>query len=81
VRISTLHEASTNGNGPTTIYDFYPAEGPEDRDEVVEEQGVQVFLEPEVAPFLEDKLLDAQIEENEVRFTVEPQNGDGDGAI
>jgi Fe-S cluster assembly iron-binding protein IscA len=77
VRISTLHEASTNGNGPTTIYDFYPAEGPEDRDEVVEEQGVQVFLEPEVVPLLDDKLLDAELDGDEVRFTVEPTDGDG----
>jgi Fe-S cluster assembly iron-binding protein IscA len=80
VRITTLHEASTNGSGPTTIFDFYPADGPEDQDEIVEEEGVQVFLEPDVAPYLTDKLLDAEIDGDEVHFTVGPQNGDGDGA-
>jgi iron-sulfur cluster assembly protein len=73
VRIAVLHEASTNGNGPTTVFDFYPAEAPGDEDEVVEEQGVQLYLEPEVAPYLDDKLLDAEITGDEVRFKVEPQ--------
>jgi Fe-S cluster assembly iron-binding protein IscA len=73
VRIAVLHEASTNGSGPTTIFDFYPVEGPGIGDEVVEEQGVQVFLEPGVVPYLEDKLLDAEITGQEVRFVVEDQ--------
>lgn len=73
VRITALPEASTNGSGPTTVFDFYPAEGPGIGDEIVEDQGVQVFLEPDVVPYLEDKLLDARITEDEVRFTVEPQ--------
>ncbi len=73
VRISVLQEASTNGSGPTTVFDFCPADGPGTGDEVVEEQGVQLFLEPEVAPYLDDKLLDAEINGDEVRFTVEPQ--------
>jgi Fe-S cluster assembly iron-binding protein IscA len=70
-------QASTNGSGPTTIFDFYAADGPEDQDEVVAEQGVQIFLEPEVAPYMNDKLLDAEIDGNEVHFIVEPQD-DGD---
>lgn len=73
VRISVLPQASTNGNGPTTVFDFYPADGPGAGDEVVEDQGVQLFLEPDVAPYLDDKLLDAQISGDEVRFMVEPQ--------
>jgi Fe-S cluster assembly iron-binding protein IscA len=73
VRISAMPEASTNGSGPTTVFDFYPASEPGAGDEVVEEQGVQVFLEAEVVPFLDDKLLDAEISEDEVRFTVEEQ--------
>jgi Fe-S cluster assembly iron-binding protein IscA len=74
VRIAAMPEASTNGSGPTTVFDFYPAEGPDIDDEVVEDQGVQVFLEPDVVPYLEDKLLDALITEDEVRFTVAPQD-------
>ena len=78
VRITALPEASTNGSGPTTVFDFYPAEEPNDGDEVVVEQGVQVFLEPDVVPYLEHKLLDAEITGDEVRFTVEDQE-DGAG--
>jgi len=75
VRITALPEASTNGSGPTTVFDFYPVEGPGIGDEVVEEQGVQVFLEPRVVPYLDDKLLDAEITGQEVRFLVEDQDG------
>jgi Fe-S cluster assembly iron-binding protein IscA len=75
VRITALPEASTNGSGPTTVFDFYPAEGPGVGDEVVEDQGVQVFLEQDVVPYLEDKLLDAEITGEEVRFMVEERDG------
>ena len=75
VRITTLPQASTNGSGPVAVFDFYPTPEPGDNDEVVEEQGVQVFLEPEVVPLLDDKLLDADLEGDEVRFTVEPSDG------
>jgi Fe-S cluster assembly iron-binding protein IscA len=70
-----MPEASTNGSGPTTVFDFYPADGPGVGDEIVEDQGVQVFLEPDVVPYLEDKLLDAEISADEVRFLVEEQDG------
>jgi Fe-S cluster assembly iron-binding protein IscA len=75
VRITALPEASTNGSGPTTVFDFYPAEEPGEADEVVEDHGVQIFLEPEVVPYLEHKLLDAEVTGDEVRFTVEDQDG------
>ena len=75
VRISAMPEASTNGTGPTTVFDFYPTEGPSVGDAVVEDQGVQVFLEQDVVPYLDDKLLDAEITGEEVRFMVEDQDG------
>jgi Fe-S cluster assembly iron-binding protein IscA len=75
VRISALPEASTNGHGPTTVFDFHPVDGPGIGDEVVEDQGVQVFLEQDVVPYLEDKLLDAEVTGEEVRFTVKKLNG------
>ena len=77
VRITTLPQASTNGHGPVAVFDFYPTPQPADGDEIVEEQGVQVFLEPDVVPLLDDKLLDAELDGDEVRFMVEP-NGSGD---
>lgn len=73
VRISVLPEASTNGSGPTSVFDFCPADGPDMGDAVVEDHGVQLFLEAELAPYLDDKLLDAEISGDELRFTVEPQ--------
>ena len=75
IRIAAMPEATTNGSGPTTVFDFYPAPQPDAGDEIVEEQGVQVFLEPDVVPFLSDKLLDAEITGDEVRFVVEDLNG------
>lgn len=68
-----MPEASTNGDGPSTVFDFYAVDAPESEDEVVEERGVQLFLEPDVVPYLQDKLLDAEVTGDEVRFLVEPQ--------
>jgi Fe-S cluster assembly iron-binding protein IscA len=75
VRITALPEASTNGSGPMTVFDFYPADEPGDEDQVVEDHGVQVFLEPDVVPYLDHKLLDAEVTGDEVRFMVEDQDG------
>lgn len=38
-------------------------EGPGDGDQVVEGEGARVFLEPRVAEFLDDKVLDARVDE------------------
>jgi Fe-S cluster assembly iron-binding protein IscA len=43
---------------------------PAEDDEVIEEQGARVFLEPEAAAVLDDKVLDARIEQNQVEFTI-----------
>jgi Fe-S cluster assembly iron-binding protein IscA len=56
------------------------ATGPVEGDEVVDEQGTRVFLEPAVAAFLDDKVLDASRHEDHVHFSVEQQGGsDGSG--
>jgi iron-sulfur cluster assembly protein len=41
---------------------------PEPEDETVDEDGATVYLEPHVAGFLDDKVLDAQVEEGQVTF-------------
>jgi len=46
---------------------------PAEDDEVIEEQGVRVFLEQEAAALLDDKVLDAGIEQNRVAFTIADQ--------
>jgi iron-sulfur cluster assembly protein len=43
---------------------------PAEDDEVIEEQGARVFLEPEAASLLDDKVLDASVEQDQVAFTI-----------
>jgi Fe-S cluster assembly iron-binding protein IscA len=42
----------------------------EPTDEKVDEDGATVYLEPHVAGFLDDKVLDAQVDEGRVTFLV-----------
>lgn len=46
---------------------------PAEDDEVIEEQGARVFLEPEAASLLDDKVLDASVEQDQVAFTIAEQ--------
>jgi iron-sulfur cluster assembly protein len=46
---------------------------PAEDDEVIEEEGARVFLEPEAASLLDDKVLDASVEQNQVAFTIGEQ--------
>ncbi len=39
-----------------------PASGPDENDQVVEAAGARVYLEPQAAAFLDDKVLDAQVD-------------------
>jgi iron-sulfur cluster assembly protein len=49
---------------------------PIESDEIVEEEGASVFLDSEVAPLLDDKVLDAEIEGDSVSFAlVEQEEG------
>ncbi|TMK68890.1 MAG: HesB/YadR/YfhF-family protein [Actinobacteria bacterium] len=46
-------------------------ESAEEGDEVLE--GTQIFLEPEAAGFLDNKLLDADVDGEQVRFSLDVQ--------
>jgi Fe-S cluster assembly iron-binding protein IscA len=48
-------------------------EGPETDDQEVLDGGAHVYLEPEVAQFMDDKVLDAALEETGVRFSIRDQ--------
>ncbi len=48
-------------------------ESPDEGDQVIEEAGARVFVEPETVGYLEDKLLDATIAENRVQFSLHEQ--------
>lgn len=52
-----------------------PSENPQPGDQVVEEDGARVFLEEVAADTLEDKILDAQVDDRGgVQFTIASQN-------
>ena len=60
--------AGTQANFHLTVVPL-PAED----DEVIDEQGARVFLEPEAASLLEEKVLDASVEQDQVAFTIADQ--------
>jgi iron-sulfur cluster assembly protein len=63
---------SLNGSGPALQMELAPA--PAEDDEVIEDSGVRLFVEPRAARTVDGKVLDVDIEEGEVRFAlVEPQ--------
>jgi iron-sulfur cluster assembly protein len=47
---------------------------PAEDDEVIDEEGARIFLEPEAASLLDDKVLDASVEQNQVAFTIADQS-------
>jgi iron-sulfur cluster assembly protein len=49
------------------------SEAPQSEDMVLEADGAQIFLDPSVASVLDDKVLDAEVDEGEVRFAVVEQ--------
>ena len=60
--------AGTQANFHLTVVPL-PAED----DEVIDEQGARVFLEPEAASLLDEKVLDASVEQDQVAFTIADQ--------
>jgi iron-sulfur cluster assembly protein len=77
---STDDTESTSGlrmvaepEGPQTSLQLSIAAVPAEDDEVIEEQGARVFLEPHAAALLGDKILDASIEQGQVEFTLAEQ--------
>jgi Fe-S cluster assembly iron-binding protein IscA len=60
--------AGTQANFHLTVVPL-PAED----DEVIDEHGARVFLEPEAASLLDEKVLDASVEQDQVAFTIADQ--------
>jgi iron-sulfur cluster assembly protein len=48
-------------------------EGPAEDDQIIDEHGAHVFLEAHAASYLDDKLLDASMDGQQVRFAVSDQ--------
>ena len=52
---------------------------PDPSDVVVEAAGEQIFLEEDAATFLDDKVLDAEVQEGRVSFAIAPQPSTNSG--
>ena len=57
-----------------TALELTLVEEPEAEDEKVDEDGATVYLEPHVAGFLDDKILDAQVDEGRVTFVLRDED-------
>jgi Fe-S cluster assembly iron-binding protein IscA len=81
--VKTLVEQQEDANGGLRISQdtpdspalhVIPSPQPQPGDQVVEEGGAKVFLEETAALTLDDKILDAQVDQNGgVQFTIAPQ--------
>lgn len=71
VRISAL--TSVDAAAPALQVTLAP--GPDPQDAVVEAEGARIFLAPDAAQALDEKVLDANVEGEEVRFAVMLQEG------
>ena len=75
-----LRIAPGDATAEGTSLEITIVDGPEIDDQEVLEGGAHVFLEPEVAEFMEDKVLDAELEESGVRFSIRDQDAFDPGA-
>ena len=81
LRITSRAE-SDNGNGPQRELEMALVTEPQEDDVLVE--GIPIAVEPNTLEFLDDKILDAEIQDGDVRFSLylqqEPPTGAGGGA-
>jgi Fe-S cluster assembly iron-binding protein IscA len=57
-----------------TALELTLVEEPEPEDEKVDDDGATVYVEPHVAGFLDDKILDAQVDEGRVTFVLRDED-------
>ena len=71
LRISTDAQGA---NGDGAGFRLALSQGPDQGDEVIEARQARVFVQPDAAQVLDDKMLDAEVnEQGEVAFLVVPQ--------
>ena len=62
---------SAPDSGSPAEFQLTAALAPAEDDQVIEAAGARVFLEPQAAAYLEDKVLDAQVDEQgQARFSL-----------
>jgi iron-sulfur cluster assembly protein len=71
LRISSARDEE---GGPALSLEL--ADGPAEGDQVLEDEGTRVFLEPEAASILDDKILGAEQHDDHYHFSLEDQEGD-----
>jgi len=62
-------EQRLDGDG-TEGFGLSIVDAPQGDDQIIEGPGTSVFLDPEVAPVLDDKVLDARVEAGELGFVL-----------
>jgi iron-sulfur cluster assembly protein len=67
LRISAEHDGESGDIGLHLGF----AEGPEEGDQIVDEHGVLVFLDPSAADALENKVLDAELHGDHAHFSID----------
>jgi iron-sulfur cluster assembly protein len=75
LRISAAHDED---GGPALSLEL--ANEPTEGDEILEEDGTRLFLEPEAASLLDDKILDAERHDDHYHFRLDDQDDEGNGA-
>jgi iron-sulfur cluster assembly protein len=65
--------ASANGTESTASLEVTVADAPAATDSVIDEHGARIFIDREIAGDLDDKLLDASVTGEVVRFAIGEQ--------
>ena len=74
---SGLRIMSSAGSADPGALQVTAAPGPNENDQVVEAAGAHVYLEPQAAAYLEDKVLDAEVDsEGKAHFSLGMQGTD-----
>jgi Fe-S cluster assembly iron-binding protein IscA len=74
---SGLRIAIAQDDGEGADLSLELATGPTDGDEVLDEDGLRLFLEPEAASLLDDKILDAEQHGDHYHFRLDDQERGG----
>ena len=74
-----LRIASGEPSETGTPLEISIAAAPQVNDQTIEEAGARVYVEDEVAEFLDDKVLDADVEGDRVRFRIQDAGPGGLG--
>lgn len=70
----TAAQAPTPEAGASPDLQLTVVESPEPEDQVIE--GASIYVEPDTAEYLTDKVLDAEVAENQVRFSLHDKPAD-----